>query len=381
MKPSNKENEVASTVKDTTKYVFVAPGAIGKGRGRGHKFVRSLGDKTNIPFSPSTDQVMQYNQTVETTKGRGLGLKSMCRLQALGNEVGSFHKSTRSDSTMSIDQGIRPMNKNPLILEKWQMQTNIPSFSSTDQVMKYIQANSTSALGKERGLRSKCSIEVSKNEVGSFDENSHYASQNMSRLSNSTRSASTMSTTQGLRTTNKNSLVHEKEHMQTEISISPSTDQVMKSTQTVETSALGKERERGPRSMCSFEVSENEAGSFHQNAHYASQSMSRPFNITRSNSTIVAGQGLRTANKNPYVHDKEHMQTDISVSPSTDQVTQPTQTVETSLCSTEKVKKVRGSNKCKEVASLEVGQKLKVTFYNNRTVGKNSNLFSRHLGK
>ncbi|XP_059289175.1 uncharacterized protein LOC132042661 [Lycium ferocissimum] len=151
MKPSNKENEVASTVKDTAKYVFVAPGAIGKGRGRGHKFVRSLGDKTNISFSPSTDQVMQYNQTVETSpvvKGRGLGLKSMCRLQALGNEVGSFHKSTRSDSTMSIDQGIRPMNKNPLILEKWHMQTNIPSFSSTDQVMKYIQANSTSMVSK-----------------------------------------------------------------------------------------------------------------------------------------------------------------------------------------------------------------------------------------
>ena len=46
-----------------------------------------------------------------------------------------------------------------------------------------------------------------------------------------------------------------------------------------------------------------------------------------------------------------------------------------------KVKRVRGSNKCKEVASLEAGTKLKVTFYNNRTVGKNSNLFSRHLGK
>jgi len=36
---------------------------------------------------------------------------------------------------------------------------------------------------------------------------------------------------------------------------------------------------------------------------------------------------------------------------------------------------------CKEVAALEIGQKLKVTFYNNRTVGTNSNLFSRHLGK
>jgi len=36
---------------------------------------------------------------------------------------------------------------------------------------------------------------------------------------------------------------------------------------------------------------------------------------------------------------------------------------------------------CKEVAALEIGQKLKVTFYNNRTVGPNSKLFSRHLGK
>jgi len=36
---------------------------------------------------------------------------------------------------------------------------------------------------------------------------------------------------------------------------------------------------------------------------------------------------------------------------------------------------------CKEVTSLENGEKLKVIFYNNRTVGTNSKLFSRHLGK
>ncbi|KAG5630051.1 hypothetical protein H5410_001768 [Solanum commersonii] len=46
-----------------------------------------------------------------------------------------------------------------------------------------------------------------------------------------------------------------------------------------------------------------------------------------------------------------------------------------------KVRGVRGSNMCKQVASLEIGQKLKVTLYNNRTVGTNSNLFSSHLGK
>lgn len=50
-------------------------------------------------------------------------------------------------------------------------------------------------------------------------------------------------------------------------------------------------------------------------------------------------------------------------------------------CTTGKVRRGRGQNKCQEVASLQAGQKLKVTFYNNRTVGRNSNLFSRHLGK
>ncbi|KAG5627833.1 hypothetical protein H5410_013051 [Solanum commersonii] len=34
-----------------------------------------------------------------------------------------------------------------------------------------------------------------------------------------------------------------------------------------------------------------------------------------------------------------------------------------------------------EVASLEIGQKLKAIFYNNQTVGANINLFLRHLGK
>ncbi|OIT31676.1 hypothetical protein A4A49_52678 [Nicotiana attenuata] len=57
------------------------------------------------------------------------------------------------------------------------------------------------------------------------------------------------------------------------------------------------------------------------------------------------------------------------------------QTVETGSSNPEKVKRVRGRNKCKEVASPEVGQKLKVTFYNNRTLGTNSKLFSRHLGR
>ncbi|XP_070031024.1 uncharacterized protein [Nicotiana tomentosiformis] len=267
MKPSKNENEVASIVKATTKYAFVAPGAIGKGRGRGLKSIYSLGvSGPDILSSQSTDQVMQYNQIVETSavaKGRGRRLRSMCSLGV---------------------SGLGPTNKNSLVLKKGHVQTDIPSFSSIDDVMQYIQQNSMSAPGKGRGQEL--------------------------------------------------------------------------------------------RSMCSLEEYENEERSFHQNAHYASQSMSRP-----SKSTMFAAQGLRTMNKNPLVHDKENMKTNIMFSPSDDQVMQSTQKVETSSCAAEKVKKVRGSNKCKEVASLEVGEKLKVIFYNNRTVGKNSNLFSRHLGK
>lgn len=46
-----------------------------------------------------------------------------------------------------------------------------------------------------------------------------------------------------------------------------------------------------------------------------------------------------------------------------------------------KVRRVHGSNMSKEVASLENGEKLKVTLCNNLTVGINNKLFWRHLGK
>lgn len=42
---------------------------------------------------------------------------------------------------------------------------------------------------------------------------------------------------------------------------------------------------------------------------------------------------------------------------------------------------MRGKNKCKEVAKLKSGKKLKVKFYNKRVVGKNHRVFSRHLGR
>ncbi|WMV26200.1 hypothetical protein MTR67_019585 [Solanum verrucosum] len=247
MKPSKDENEVASRVKATTKYAYVAPGAVGKGRGRGHKSMLSLGvSRIDIPFSPSTDHA--YNQFTETSvvaKGRGKGLRSM-----------------------SNAQGVRTMNKNYLSVEKG----HILSFSSTEELMQYIKTNSSSTQGKSQGLKS----------------------------------------------------------------------------------------------MCSIKDSENEERSFNQNARYVSQSFS---------------QGLRTMNKKFLAFEKEHMQTDVAFSFSTDNDMESTPTFEPSSCAIGMNKKVRGSNKYKEVASLDIGQKLKVTFYNNRTVGKNSNLFSRHLGK
>ncbi|WMV07748.1 hypothetical protein MTR67_007374 [Solanum verrucosum] len=339
MKPSKDENQVASRVKATTKYACVPPGAIGKGRGRGLKSMLSLGvSRTDIPFSPSTDQVMQYNQFTETSvvaKGRGKGLRSM-----------------------SNAQGVRTMNKTYLSVEKG----HIPSFSSTDELMQYIKTNSSSAQGKYQGLKSMCSIEDSENEGRSFNQNYRYVSQNMSRPS----------ADQGWRTMNKKFLAFEKEHMQADVPISLSTDDVMESPPTFETSFS-----QGLRTMNKkFLAFEKE----HMQTDVAfSLSTDDAMESTPTFETSLS-QGLRTTNKASLAHEKERLHSDIPISP-IDQVKQSTQTAETSSCATGMDKKVRGSNKCKEVALLDIGQKLKVTFYNNRTVGKNSNLFSRHLGK
>ncbi|WMV09410.1 hypothetical protein MTR67_002795 [Solanum verrucosum] len=138
---------------------------------------------------------------------------------------------------------------------------------------------------------------------------------------------STIFTSQGMQTINKSSMVPEKENKQINLSFPTSAIKVEKCTQEVETSSMEKDRGQGLKK-----------------------------------STIFTSQGMKTIYKNSTVE-------------------KCTQEVETSSSNPTKVKKVRGSNMCKEVASLEIGQKLKVTFYNNRTVGANSNLFSRHLGK
>ncbi|KAG5611638.1 hypothetical protein H5410_022919 [Solanum commersonii] len=291
MKSSKDENEVASRVKATTKYPYVAPGAVGKGRGRGLKSIVFRG---------------------VVAKGRGKGLRSMPNAR-----------------------GVRTMNKNYLSVEKG----HIPSFSSTEKLMQYIKTNSSSAQGKSQELKSMCSIKDSENEERSFNQNARFVSQKHKQadvpislsIDNVMESTPTFETSfsQGLRTMNKKFLAFEKEHMQTDVAFPFSIDNVMESTPTFETSF---------------------------------------------------SQGWRTTDKTVFAHKKESLHSDIPTLP-IDQVKQSAQTAETCSCATGMDKRVRGSNKCKEVASLDIGQKLKVTFYNNRTVGKNSNLFLRHLGK
>lgn len=53
---------------------------------------------------------------------------------------------------------------------------------------------------------------------------------------------------------------------------------------------------------------------------------------------------------------------------------------ETSPCEYDRTTKVRGTNICKKVLRLKPGEKLKVTFYQNRAVGPNHTSFTRHLG-
>ncbi|OIT28975.1 hypothetical protein A4A49_55670, partial [Nicotiana attenuata] len=67
-----------------------------------------------------------------------------------------------------------------------------------------------------------------------------------------------------------------------------------------------------------------------------------------------------------FLHEKEEMQ--------------GTQRSEIRPCESEKVKKVRGTNRYKKVAGLKVGEKLHVTFYHNRVVGQHHASLTRYLG-
>ncbi|XP_055827968.1 uncharacterized protein LOC129896154 [Solanum dulcamara] len=156
----------------------------------------------------------------------------------------------------------------------------------------------------------------------------------------------TMSSNQRKEAIHMNSMVLEKDYMQVNTPFPPSTNHVKQHTQEVEKSNFGKGQGR-----------------------------------RHKNSTMSSSQEMGAIQKN-IIFEKEYMQVDTPFPPYTNEVKQCPKEVETRSSNPIKVKKkVLGSNKCKEVASLEAGKKLKVAFYNNRTAQTDSNLFSRHLGK
>ncbi|KAH0776322.1 hypothetical protein KY290_007733 [Solanum tuberosum] len=165
--------------------------------------------------------------------------------------------------------------------------------------------------------------------------------------------------------------------------LSQSSDLVKKYIKEIETmgpSSIGNGLNQKSRSLSSsVGISEYDVGSFNKSVVCANQHMQSPSKSRKSGSTFSYSQIMQKVKKN--VLEKEDMQTTVSLPPSSDQVMKHSQTTENGSSNPTKVRKVRGSNKCKEDASLEIGQKLQVSFYNNRTVGTNSNLFSRHLGK
>ncbi|KAH0765136.1 hypothetical protein KY285_001007 [Solanum tuberosum] len=112
MKPLKIENKVSSNMKSTIIYTFVAPGAIGKGRGQG-RGLKILG-------------------SIE--KGREQGLEK---------------------STMFASQGMHTIHKNSMVHEKVNVKINTSFPTSSIQVEKYtqeVESSSTRRNGSSRSI-------------------------------------------------------------------------------------------------------------------------------------------------------------------------------------------------------------------------------------
>ncbi|KAG5595478.1 hypothetical protein H5410_036710, partial [Solanum commersonii] len=234
MKPLKTEKEADSSMKSTIRYTFVAPGAIGKGRGQGLKSLaerRDLSTKTFV--SQSSDLVNEYMQEIETRKGQGQGL---------------------TNSTLFTSQGMITIPKNSIDLEKKNKQINPSAHASTNLGKQYTQKIETSKIfenlrgstGKGRGQRLKSSTlcisqgmgmkynnyMTSESELGCINKSALYANQHIKTPTISTRANLTMSSSQEMQRMDKSIL--EKEDMQTNLSLPPSIDQVMEHSQTTE---------------------------------------------------------------------------------------------------------------------------------------------------
>ncbi|WMV09400.1 hypothetical protein MTR67_002785 [Solanum verrucosum] len=184
------ENEDGSIMKSTIRYSFVAPGAIGRGRGRGLKSLTSKGKfSTKSSLLQSSDLVKKYIQEVETSKllnvilrrddvpmfssheKRAINEKSNMSLEKeymQGNT--SFHPSTKQSKKYIHDvETIKDcqLDKNTPVLEKENTQAKSPN--SIDQVMQPSQTTETGSSNPRKVKRvrgsNKCK-EVASLEAG-----------------------------------------------------------------------------------------------------------------------------------------------------------------------------------------------------------------------
>uniref|UniRef100_M1DX22 Transposon protein, CACTA, En/Spm sub-class n=1 Tax=Solanum tuberosum TaxID=4113 RepID=M1DX22_SOLTU len=258
MKPLKTENEVDSSMKSTIRYAFVAPGAIGKGRGRG---LKSLAERRNFPtkcfVSQSSDLVNQYIQEIETRKGGGQGLTNSTLFTSQGmatipkNSIDlekenkqtnpSAHASTNlgkgggqglTNSTLFTSQGMATKPKNSIDLEKENKQTNPSAHASTNLGKGRGQGLKSSTFSTSQGMGMKHNnYMTSDSEVGCINKSALYANQHIKTPSKSTRANSTMSSSQEMQRMEK--MILEKEDMQTN-SFPPSIDQVIENSQITE---------------------------------------------------------------------------------------------------------------------------------------------------
>ncbi|KAH0728150.1 hypothetical protein KY284_004015 [Solanum tuberosum] len=179
MKPLKTENEAGSNMKSTIRYTFVAPSAIGKGRGRG---IKSLGEKGNTPskslLPQSSDLVKKYIKEIETKKDKGQGPKK---------------------STIFTSQGMQKIYNNSMVPEKENKQINLSFPTSAIKVEKCTQEVETmrpAAIRKGLEKRSgslRSPLGIFESEVGSFNKSVVCANQHMQTPSKSTKPSSTSS--------------------------------------------------------------------------------------------------------------------------------------------------------------------------------------------
>ncbi|KAH0660304.1 hypothetical protein KY285_028863 [Solanum tuberosum] len=338
------------------------------------------------------DDIIELGSPSQKKRKRTNELKFKMKPLKTENEVDSSMKSTIRYTFVvpgAIGKGRGRGLKS--LAERRDLSTKSFVSQSSDLVNEYMQEIET-RKGRGQGLTnstlftSQGMITISKNSIDLEKENkqinpSAHASTNLGKGQGQGLTNSTLFTSQGMITIPKNSIDLEKENKQINPSAHASTN----------LGSIGKGRGQGLKSstLCTsqgmgmkynnYMTSESEVGCINKSALYANQHIKTPSISTRANSTMSSSQEMQRREK--PILEKEDMQTNLSLPPSIDQVMEHSQTTEKGSSNPIKVRRVRGSNMCKEVASLENGEKLKVTFYNNRTVGTNSKLFSRHLGK